>query len=320
MSDAIRQGNSSLRTAHRFGTVSLQDGSDVGRGVEVRPRHTAGRRYLPALSAHVNEQAERFLHPAAIRRCRRVSASGEIVDTIVQRLSAIWPTMRSTGKRSQQRIRHDAPAPLVHLPYEESWLPVVATGRRVGCRVFIGEVRSGDLKQPHFRPAQASHRGRYPAAQGRAIRAAAVDQGRTDVDAGTISTLQRGPETSPRERLRPPWSIQDGERRRRIAQRSDHLVPETHPPVRRVLAGRDGSIWLLREAWPNTPPTCGRSTTRMATWREACESMTRPPGTRAFGHASSRQARTELWVQTRSELDPAARCPLPGARSLWRRV
>ncbi len=51
------------------------------------------------------------------------------------------------------------------------------------------------------------------------------------------------------DRLRPPWGIRDAERRRRIA-REAITFPETHPPVRRILAGRDGSVWLLREAWP----------------------------------------------------------------------
>ncbi len=49
--------------------------------------------------------------------------------------------------------------------------------------------------------------------------------------------------------VRPEWGIPDAERRRRIA-RDAITFPEYHPPVRRILAGRDGSIWLLREAWP----------------------------------------------------------------------
>ena len=38
--------------------------------------------------------------------------------------------------------------------------------------------------------------------------------------------------------------------RRRIG-RELITFPEFHPPVRRIVAGGDGSIWLLREAWPS---------------------------------------------------------------------
>ena len=35
--------------------------------------------------------------------------------------------------------------------------------------------------------------------------------------------------------------------RQRRAYRSVFWVPEYHPPVRKVVAGTDGTIWLLRE-------------------------------------------------------------------------
>ncbi|MXW09149.1 MAG: hypothetical protein F4X47_11135 [Gammaproteobacteria bacterium] len=46
--------------------------------------------------------------------------------------------------------------------------------------------------------------------------------------------------------LRPPVSETMRERQRRTV-RSAFWVPEHHPPIRQVVAGTDGTIWLLRE-------------------------------------------------------------------------
>ena len=46
-----------------------------------------------------------------------------------------------------------------------------------------------------------------------------------------------------------PWDTSNPERKRRIGRELIRF-PEHYPPVRRILAGDDGSIWLLREAWP----------------------------------------------------------------------
>ena len=48
-----------------------------------------------------------------------------------------------------------------------------------------------------------------------------------------------------------PWDSSDPDRKRRIA-RDLMTFPEYYPPVRRIVAGDDGTIWLLRDAWPST--------------------------------------------------------------------
>jgi len=305
-SDPRRMGwrADTLWVSDRFVTqFFLADGTPV-RQVSFRVPMTAeGSRFAPGTPLAdgtflpyrtVNEQAERFL----LRQrapLRRLSASGEIVDTIamVERHLADYAIHRETDSRGFGMM---LPHPLAPAS-GESWLPVVAVADGSAV-VFIGEVRPGD-EPPTFDLLTIGIAGDTLLHRAVPYVPLPVTRDERMLMRERFAAGRAGDFTP--ERLRPPWGLRDAERRRRIA-REAITFPETHPPVRRILAGRDGSIWLLREAWPH--PT--------NLW-EVYDAEGNLEGSVRIGDPSTGDAdhrpyvfqasRTELWAQTRSELD-----------------
>lgn len=270
-----------------FRTPMLEEGSRFAPGTPL-----ADGTFLPYRT--VNEQAERFL----LRQrapLRRVSASGEIVDTIamVERHLADHAIHRETDSRGFGMM---LPHPLAP-SNEESWLPVVAVADGSAV-VFIGEVRSGD-EQPTFDLLRIGIAGDTLLHRAVPYVPLPVTRDERMLMRERFAAARAGDFTP--ERLRPPWSIQDGERRRRIAHEAI-TFPETHPPVRRVLAGRDGSIWLLREAWPH-PANLWEVYDEDGNLEGSVRIDDPSSGDAGFRPRVFQASRTELWVQTRSELD-----------------
>ncbi len=305
-SDPRRMGwrADTLWVSDRFVTqFFLADGTPV-RQVSFRvPMPAEGSRFAPGTPLAdgtflpyrtVNEQAARFL----LRQrapLRRLSASGEIVDTIamVERHLADHAIHRETDSRGFGMMLAHPLAPA----NGESWLPVVAVADGSAV-VFIGEVRPGD-EQPTFDLLRIGIGGETLLHRAVPYVPLPVTRDERMLMRERFAAGRAGDFTP--ERLRPPWGLRDAERRRRIA-REAITFPETHPPVRRILAGRDGSIWLLREAWP-----------RPANVWEVYDAEGNREGSVRIGDPSTGDAdyrpyvfqasRTELWAQTRSELD-----------------
>ena len=305
-SDPRRMGwrADTLWVSDRFSTqFFLADGTPV-RQVSFRiPISAEGSRFAPGTPLAdgtflpyrtVSEQAERFLLGQRAP-LRRLSASGEIVDTIamIERHLADHAIHRETDSRGFGMM---LPHPLAP-SNEESWLPVVAVpdGSAV---VFIGEVHSED-EPPTFDLLRIGIAGDTLLHTAVPYVPLPVTRDERVLMRERFAAGRAGDFTP--ERLRAPWGVQDAERRRRIA-REAITFPETHPPVRRILAGGDGSIWLLREAWPHP----------VNVW-EVYDEEGNLEGSVRFGDLSTGDAdyrpyvfqasRSELWAQTRSELD-----------------
>jgi len=242
----------------------------------------------------VNQQSERFLlrYRAPLRR---VSASGEIVDTIamVERHLAGHAIHRETDSRGFGMM---LPHPLAP-SNEESLLPVVsaADGSAV---VFIGEVRAED-EPPTFDLLRIGIAGDTLLHRAVPYVPLPVTRDERMLMRERFAARRAGDFTP--ERLRPPWGLQDAERRRRIA-REAITFPETHPPVRRILAGRDGSIWLLREAWPH-PASVWEVYDEDGNLEGSVRIGDPPTGDADYRPYVFQASRSELWAQTRSELD-----------------
>ena len=236
-----------LWVSHRLGTQFLSADGEEFRRVSFRIR-------LPAEGSHlnpgrplpdgtflpyrtVNEDSRLFLK-ADRAALRRVSASGSIVDTLamVERHLGPYALEHETDRYGWGvMISH----PLG--PWSgESWLPVAATpdGQAI---VLIGEVRddredaSFDLLRIRF-DGDTLLRRAVPYEPRPITRAEASVQRERMAD-----RLARGGS---------PWDTSNPERKRRIG-RELISFPANYPPVRRILAGDDGSMWLLREAWPD---------------------------------------------------------------------
>lgn len=293
-----------LWVSDRFVThFFLADGTPIRQVSFKIPMSAEGSRFAPGTPLAdgtflpyrtVSDQAERFL----LRRrapLRRLSASGEIVDTLamIERHLAEHAIHRETDSRGFGMM---LPHPLAP-SNQESMLPVVVVpdGSAV---VFIGEVRPED-ERPTFDLLRIGIAG--DTLLHRAIPYVPLPVTRDErLLMRERFAARRAGDFTP-ERLRPPWGIQDAERRRRIA-REAITFPETHPPVRRILAGRDGSVWLLRESWPH--PT--------NLW-EIYDAEGNLEGSVRMGEPSTRDSdyrpyvlqasRNEVWAQTRGELD-----------------
>ena len=239
----------------------------------------------------VNEQAERFLLARQVP-LRRLSSAGEIVDTIaiVKRHLADHVIHREEDDRGFGLM---SPHPLTP-SNEESWLPVVteADGSAV---VYIGEVRSEDEHSTFdlLRIGIAGDTLLHRAVPYVPLPVTSEERERMREWFAAGIAGDRTP-----ERLRPPWGVRDAERRRRIA-RELITFPRTHPPVGRILAGSDGSIWLLRETWPRATNLWKiydeQGNLEGSVQIEALEDGYRP----YIFHAS----RNEVWVQIRGALD-----------------
>ena len=242
----------------------------------------------------VNEQEELFmLAPRAA--LRRLSVSGEIVGTIatIERHLSEYAIHRETDSRGFGMM---LPHPL--MPANgESWLPVVVVAD-ASAVAFVGEVRAED-EQATFDLLRIGLAGDTLLHRAVPYMPLPVTSDEREVIREWFAAGRAGDRTP--QRLRPPWGIQDAERRRRIA-REAITFPETHPPVRRILAGRDGSIWLLREGWP-------RPLSLWEVYDEEGNLEGRVPiGAPTTGDADYRPyifqaSRKEAWAQVRGELD-----------------
>lgn len=305
-SDPRRMGwrADTLWVSDRFATqFFLGDGTPLRQVSFSIPMPAEGSRFAPGTPLAdgtflpyrtVNEQEELFmLAPHA--PLRRLSASGEIVDTIatIERHLSEFAVHWETDSRGFGMMVPHPLAPANH----ESMLPVVtvADGSAV---VFIGEVRRED-KQPTFDLLRIGIAGDTLLHRTVSYVPLQVTRDERELMREQFAARVAGDFTP--ERLRPPWGIRDAERRRRIA-REAITFPETHPPVRRILTGRDGSIWLLRETWPR-----GASVWEVYDEQGKLEGSVRM-GTPSTGDADYRPyifqaSRREVWAQIRGELD-----------------
>ena len=235
-----------LWVSHGLGTQLLSpDGSEHRRlsfrirlpaeGSNLNPgRPLPDGTFLPYRT--VNEDLDRLLK-ADRAALRRVSASGEIVDTIavVERHLAPY-TLEYETDRYGWGVMMDHPLG----PWSgESWLPVAATPDGFAV-VLIGEVRE-DREDASFDLLKIQFDG--DTLLRRAIPYEPQPITRAD------EALQRDVMGAYFARGGSPWDTSDPERKRRIG-RELIAFPEHYPPVRQIVAGGDGSIWLLREAWP----------------------------------------------------------------------
>ena len=288
-----------LWVRHRFGTqFLLADGEEVRRVSFRIPLPLEGSRlnsgrplpdgtFLPGRT--VNEDSHLFLK-ADRAALRRVSATGEIVDTlaIVERHLASHTLEHETDRYGWGVMTEHPLGPWS----DENWLPVAATPDGFAV-VLIGEVRddeedaSFDLLRIRFDGDTLLHRA-IPYQPKRITRA---EQSR---QRDRLGARFAGSSV--------PWDTGDPERRRRIG-REMITFPEHYPPVRGILAGDDGSMWLLREAWPSPADI----------WEVYDENGELEGSVRIEGSPDHedwdprlriiRVSRTEIWATTRGEFD-----------------
>ena len=305
-SDPRRMGwrADTLWVSDRFVTqFFLADGTPVRQVSFSVPMPAEGSRFAPGTPLAdgtflpyrtVNQESERFLlrHRAPLRR---LSASGEIVDTIamVERHLADHVIHR---ERDSWGFGMMTPHPLAP-DNDQSWLPVVAAADGSAV-VFIGEVSPED-EQPTFDLLRIGIAGDTLLHRAVPYVPLPVTTEERELMREQFAARIAGDLTP--ERLRPPWRIRDADRRRRIA-RDAITFPGTHPPVLRMLAGHDGSIWLLREAWPRGASLWevydeeGNLEGSVQTWAAS----TGNPDYRPYVFQASR---SEVWAQVRGALD-----------------
>lgn len=290
-----------LWVSDRFTTqFYLADGAPVRQVSFKIPMPAEGSRFAPGTPLAdgtflpyrtVNEQSELFLL-ARQAPLRRLSSSGEIVDTIatIKRHLADYVIHREDDDRGFGLM---APHPLTPSS-EESWLPVVAVADGSAV-MFIGEV-GAEEEQPTFDLLRIGIAGDTLLRRAVPYVPLPVTREERELMREWFAAGIAGDRTP--ERLRPPWGVRDAERRRRIA-RELITFPETPPPVGRILAGSDGSIWLLRETWPRAPNLWEiydeRGNLEGSVRIEALQDGYRP----YILHAS----RNEVWVQIRGAMD-----------------
>jgi hypothetical protein len=162
---------------------------------------------------------------------RRFSATGEILDTIA--LVAKAPSVDPEGLGS-------ADHPLTAW-IEAAWLPVTVTPDRSAV-MLIGEVRD-EQRPATFELLELAITGDTLLAKTLPYEPQPVtDDERkwlTDGFASYIAGDYMDSEGFP---------MSDAQRERRRSEAREAITfPEHHPPVRRIVAGQDGTIWLLRE-------------------------------------------------------------------------
>lgn len=206
-----------------FLALDRNEASHFGPGVPLLDGTFLGDRGLSGGTAPFF-QAERLSLP-------RFSADGEFLDTL-----AMIPQL--------PRVEHSGVAaghPLGDWT-DVSMLPVAATtdGSAV---LLVGEVRGFD-RQPTFDLVKIGAAGdtllKRPVAYEPRPVSRSEREWMTDVfGARAGGEYSQGP--------RPFWRSDAENQRRRRAAREAIWFPDYHPPVRRIVGGSDGSIWLLRE-------------------------------------------------------------------------
>lgn len=236
-----------LWVSHGLGTQFLSmDGTEIRRvsfvirlpaeGSSLRPgRPLPDGKFLPYRM--VTQDSELFLR-ADRAPLRRVSESGEIVDTlaVVERHLAPYTLEHETDRYGWGVMMGHPLGPW----WGESGLPVAPTPDGFAL-VLIGEVKE-DRDDANFDFLKIRFDGDT------LLRRAIPYEPRPITRAE--ESLQRDVLGAYFTRGGSPWDTSDPERKRRIG-REIISFPEYHPPVRRIVAGGDGSIWLLREAWPS---------------------------------------------------------------------
>ncbi|WP_428277308.1 hypothetical protein [Candidatus Palauibacter sp.] len=288
-----------LWVSHGLGTQFLAtDGSELDRvsfviglpaeGSTLRPgRPLPDGTFLPYRM--VNQDSDRFLK-ADRAALRRVSAAGEIIDTlaIVERHLGSYALEHETDRYGWGVMTEHPLGPW----WGESGLPVAATpdGSAV---VLIGEVRD-DREDASFDLLRIRFNGDT------LLRRAVPYKPRPITRAE--QSLQRERMADRLARGGSPWDTSDPERKRRIG-RELISFPEYYPPVRRIVAGGDGSMWLLREAWPDPADVWeiydedGRLEGSVRI-EEPADPENWDPRLRIL-----RASRTEIWATTRGAFD-----------------
>ena len=241
-----------LWVAHRLGAqFLLADGTETRRVSYWIPVPSEGSRLSPGRplpdgnflpyrmvtdDSHLFLKADRVALP-------RLSAAGEVIDTlaVVERHLADFVVEREMDRNWWGLMLEHPLGPWIG----EAWLPVAATpdGSAI---VLVGSVReergrgSFDLLRIRFDgDTMLSRRVEYrPRPIGRSEEALQREAFGASLAGDDV------PESMRRVYRR------EAERRRRIGEDLIRF-PEFHPPVRRIVAGDDGSMWLLREAWPS---------------------------------------------------------------------
>ncbi len=170
---------------------------------------------------------------------RRISHAGEILDTIA---SVEWSSNAVEYETVQGRTWL-APHPLNDLPpvgLNEYLTALRPDGSTV---VQIGRVQE-DGTPPTFDILAISISGDTLLQRTVEYEPREVSSAIENLLADGFAAALVGDHISPS--LRPPMSETMRDRQRR-AVRSAFWVPEYHPPIRQVVAGTDGTIWLLRE-------------------------------------------------------------------------
>ena len=170
---------------------------------------------------------------------RRISRAGQILDTIA---SVEWTSNAVEYERVPGRTWL-APHPLSDLPpvgLNEYLTALTPDGSTV---VQVGRVRE-DGNPPTFDILAISISGDTLLHGTVEYEPRGISSALEDRLADGFAAAIVGDHIDPA--LRPPVSETMRERQRR-AVRSAFWVPEYHPPVRQVVAGTDGTIWLLRE-------------------------------------------------------------------------
>ena len=294
-----------LWVSDRFAThFFLADGTSVRRATFRIPVPDEGSIFAPGTPLDdgsflpwrsVTERAERFLLSHRVP-LRRMSADGEVIDVMatVPRPLTEFAIHRELDRRGfGMTLSH----PLAPTP-TESWLPVVASkdGTYV---VFIGAVRAY-AEAPSFDLLRIGVQGDTLLHKAIPYVPLAVDRRERGWMRTRFAAGRAGDHTP--ERLRLPMSQAERDRRRRIAH---DLIdfPAWHPPVRSMVAGNDGSIWLRREAWP-------RPSDLWEVYDESGElrgslTIDDPTGGAVPGSRLQilRATQSEVWGQTRGELD-----------------
>ena len=190
----------------------------------------AGRRSITAWQAWVT---------APSLALRRISRAGEILDTIA---SVEWSSNAVEYERVPGRTWL-SPHPLNDLPpvgLNEYLTALRPDGSTV---VQIGRVQE-DGTPPTFDILAISISGDTLLQRTVEYEPREVSSAIENLLADGFAAALVGDHISPS--LRPPMSETMRDRQRR-AVRSAFWVPEYHPPIRQVVAGTDGTIWLLRE-------------------------------------------------------------------------